>query len=303
MLVGEGELRVAQLAAQRLHAERRGLAGRALGRDGGAVGVLLHRVDLALDHRQAVLLAAHRGRVRLELALHRRHHGEVRVGLLRQPAHERLLHRAQPGFERVQPRAAGLELGLDELRRVLGADLARLAVLLDEHLRQAVDDPLRVFGRVVDEGDLVGVELRLLIRRERFLRAGAVRAGRGDRVGRRHADAAADAADRRLDRAVLIEVLEARGALEHRAAQQLLRHGAHPLLSIHFDGADQVRRQARGAHGDRRRRLIGARQLPDEQPADDQRERHRHDEPPLAAVEDGDVIERVETGSSITASS
>lgn len=115
VLVGEGELGVGELAAQRQH-PRLGVLGRgAAGGGDRLVGALLHALDLTLDHRQPILLAAGRGRRRLELALRGGHHREIRVGLFRQPAHERFLHVAEPLFEAVQAGLAGAQLCLDEL--------------------------------------------------------------------------------------------------------------------------------------------------------------------------------------------
>ena len=66
---------------------------------------------------------------------------------------------------------------LDELRRVLRRATSRdLAVLLDEDLRQAIDDPLRRFGRVVVIDHLIAVELRLLLRATALLPSSPVSA-------------------------------------------------------------------------------------------------------------------------------
>ena len=102
-------------------------------------------------------------------------------------------------------------------RRVLRPHFARFAVLLDEHLREAIDDPLRVLGRASDYGHQVGVELRLLIGRQLTCRRGADAPVGVIESGSRDADAAAHAGRSPISiEPVLIEVLEARGALEHR---------------------------------------------------------------------------------------
>ena len=56
---------------------------------------------LALDHREAILFAAHRRGVRLELALQRRDHRQIRVGLLRQASHVLRLEHHQRVFQAI----------------------------------------------------------------------------------------------------------------------------------------------------------------------------------------------------------
>ena len=295
VLVGVGELGVREIALEGQDPRLRGFGRRAARGGDRLVRSLLHVFDLPLDHREAVLLAARRGRRRLELALHRGDHRQVGVGLFREASHERLFHLAQSDLEPVQASFAGAQLSFDELRGVGRADLARFAVLLDEHLRQPVDDPLGVLGRRIDVPHLIGVQLRLLLGGELLAGRGAGRAAWRNRVGERHRNPAAQTVHGGVDRAALIEVLHPRRALEHRPAQQLLGHGAHALLAVDLHGADHVRRYPRRADGDGRRRLIRAGQLPHQQPADQERDRQGHDEPPLAAVEHQDVVERVET--------
>ena len=112
---------------------------------------------------------------------------------------------------------------------------------------EAVDDPLRVFGRGVDEAHLVGCRAapsapaRAAGWRGAAAPPGVIESGSDTEMPPRSRLTAAS-----ID-AVLIEVLEARGALEHRAAEQLLRDGAHALLAVDLDRADHVIRATRAA--------------------------------------------------------
>ena len=110
MLVGVIELRGGELVAQLHHARLRAQRRRRSPPTGPTSGALLDALQLTLDHREPVLFAAHRGRVRFELALQRRDHLQVGVGLLRQAAHVGFLRRPQPRLDVVQPRLARLQL-------------------------------------------------------------------------------------------------------------------------------------------------------------------------------------------------
>src|SRR5262249_16040123 len=94
---------------------------------------------------------------------------------------------------------------------------------------------------------------------------------------------------------VAIEMLEAHGPFEDGAAHELLRDRAHAVLFVDLGGADQARRDARGADRDGCRRLVGARKLPDGQCAGEDRQHHRNDEPPFAPAEYRHIVERIET--------
>ena len=97
-----------------------------------------------------------------------------------------------------------------------------------------------------------------------------------------------------LDRLAGREVLLAHDPLEHGPAQQLLGDGALTLLGVErLHAAQQLRRERRIGDADLGLRGVLARQEHRERRADDDRQHERHDEPPLAAAEHRDVIERV----------
>ena len=106
------------------------------------------------------------------------------------------------------------------------------------------------------------------------------------------------AAERRrglLDRLVRAQLLFADDPLEHGAAQQLLGDGALPLLGVErLHAAQQFRRQRRIGDADLGLRLVLARQEHRERRADRAIAEHqRDDEPPLAALQHRQVVERV----------
>ena len=209
---------------------------------------------------------------------------QVRRGLFREPPHVLALGLAQLLLEVRQAALGLLHLRRQELRRVLRPHLARAGGHVHEDLGQPVGDPLRRLGRAVGVGDDEHVEARAVLRR-------------GDRLGKRdRLDAPAQALHRRLEiRLHDVEVLVLGDAREDLRREELLRDGADALLAVERRGrAGEVRRDGGRGHAERRARQVFLREEQREGDAGGEREHQRHDQPPLAAAENRDVVERVE---------
>ena len=148
VLVGVDRPRLGEHALKQHHARFRGL--RDFGRrspdprhDQDGRRPFPERVELSFDHRQAVLFASERRRVRLELLPEARQRREVGARLLGELAHVRFFRAPQPAFEIGKPGLAGVQLLREERRRVFGAGFARLRVLVYEDRRHAVRHALR----------------------------------------------------------------------------------------------------------------------------------------------------------------
>jgi hypothetical protein len=285
VLVRVGRARGCEIALQRRDAQL-GRRHRGVGRSGVAarqqqnlVEALLLTLDLPLDHRQAILLAAQRGRVRVELRAEPRERLQVGLGLFRQLADVRFLRAPQLRFELGEPLLAALQLRGNERRRVLGLLFARLRRFVDEDRREAVRHALCPRR--------IGIRIR---HQERVELARFV--DQRHRVRNRDGHRRSEPADQLVVRRPGGETLLARDARQDGRRQQLLREGAHPLGVVERRGlAHQVRRHRRRNDTERRRAPVFLRQPSQQRGADAHRRDDRHDEPPFPAAEHGQVVE------------
>ena len=219
MLLRVEAARVRELLLQLQHAH---LAARHRRRDPttDVAGALLHAVDLPLDHRQPVLLAAQRDRRRLELLPHAGGDAQVRLRLLRQPAHVGFLGRAEPRLDLIEARLARGELRGDERGGVFRTRLPRPRAGLHEDTRKGVGHALRLAGCRARVREQKRIELqplpRHLLQQLRGLYLDAI--GLEQPV------------DGSVDVAVWCQVLVAHHLLQHRPAEELLGDCAYPLV-------------------------------------------------------------------------
>ncbi len=197
-------------------------------------------VELLLEHRQAILLAAQRRGVRLELLAETAERLQVALHLLRQAAHVRLLGLAQLALEGFQPGFALSELGADEHRRPGGLLGAASRALVHEDGGEPVRDALGAIGLRVGVGHREAVEFAGL--------------GVGHRLGDIDGDVAAQPRDRRRVVGVGRQPLVGDHARQERRAQELLGDGADAFLIVEGRGLAHEGGRHRGRL-DRQRRF------------------------------------------------
>jgi hypothetical protein len=174
----------------------------------------------------------------------------------------------------------GALLCAQELRRAFGLNLATATVLLDEHPRQSVGDPLCALGRVIEIDDVEGIELRFPL-------------GAGNRRWHFDLDSIEEPLDHLIERVISDQALLARDALEDDRAAELLRQCAQSFFTIEVRAPDQVRGDGRRLDSDPCARSIRRGQQKRQRHAREHAERERDREPHPSSREHAEILDGV----------